>query len=113
MSKPERWQEKLLRTARGMQTGAIVAAILGRDIQQPKYVGKAVVTSDGFVMCNFITKNGESKHGALVSDVDGVCDNLRALVHVCKLTSEQATEFYNIAKAWIAIDYRAVKTWPL
>lgn len=113
MKQDHSWREKVLRASRGTQTGAVIAAILGREIPAPCYLGKAFITSDGYVMCAFKTKTGETKPGAFVSDVAGVTDGLRAVVHHCKLTSEQATSLYNAAKAWVANDYRSVRTWPV
>src|ERR1700744_4954330 len=67
------WKNKGLAAPRGTQFGAIIRCALGVDAGQtvgPRFVGKATKTSDGYVLCDFITRDGQYKMKAFVGSFD-------------------------------------------
>ena len=88
-------------------THAIIAAMLGREPQTPqRYVGKAIVTSDGFVQCNFVDSNGVSHHSAFVSSYEEIEANV---LSVSDLLGIDPDETRQLIASWIAIDYRSAR----
>ena len=100
-----------LAAADGTQTGAILRCALGRNTDAvPRFEGKASVTSDGFVMCNFIDRNGEGHMGAFVGSYDDLLRNLGKLAaHVEKHGRVEVDHkaMLDAIDAWIGCDYRA------
>jgi hypothetical protein len=102
------WKDKAVLATRGSQFGAIINCAFGigaGETTGPRFVGKANVTSDGFVMCDFIDRNGQYRFGAFVgakSDLDG---NVRGLTKHLKLTDKQETEFKAKIASWIGSDW--------
>lgn len=102
------WQNKAIRATEGTQFGAIIRCALGVEgLLVPRFVGKAVITSDGFVQCSFVTRDGEHKHMAFVGAWSDVERNMEGLAAHLKLTRAQAVEFADVIQAWISIDYRS------
>jgi hypothetical protein len=58
---------------------------LGRKIEGPSFDGKALVTSDGFVMCNFTDSYGQYHMGAFVGDISDLDRNVAGLSAHVKL----------------------------
>jgi hypothetical protein len=54
------WKLKVLEGTQGTQSGSILRNVFdaNRDTDYLRFEGKASITLDGFVMCNFIDKNG-------------------------------------------------------
>lgn len=101
--------ERVLDYTSGTKTGAILACALGVRIPAPCFVGKAVVTSDGFVMCSFRGPDGNYHPGAFVGSV---ADLDRNLSNVSSDLGLNAAEYNHLAAAitnWIATDYRPSK----
>lgn len=101
------WCDKAIAATRGTQFGAIVACALGveRDAT-PRFVGKGIVTSDGFLMCGFVDRNGTGHHGALVGAMADCESNISGLSKHLGLSREDDAEFRAVMKAWISQDYR-------
>jgi hypothetical protein len=91
---------------RGTQFGAILACALGFDqAPTPKFVGKAIVTSDGFVQCNFVDKDGVSRHGAFVGSVGDLVRNTKHAADHFKLSTEDRADLFAAINGWIATNY--------
>lgn len=103
---------ELVLETRGTQFGAILAAALGFKIDGPHFVGKAIVTSDGFVQCNFVDRNGVARHSAFVGSVEDLVRNTKGFADYRKLDETDRNALYSAIHGWVAIDYsngRALK----
>lgn len=101
------WQDKACQATAGTQFGAIIRCALSRDMEAtPRFVGKASVTSDGFVMCDFVDRNGTYRHGAFVGAFGDLTGNLSGLSDHLKLDTMERDEFRNVIKAWVGTDWR-------
>lgn len=100
--------DKLLAATAGTQFGAIIrcAYDLERDAC-PRFVGRATVTSDGFLMCSFVDRHGEGHSGAFVGSASDLQRNIDGVTRHCKLSASDAAEFRAKLAAWIATDYRS------
>jgi hypothetical protein len=99
------WKEKAIAATRGTQLGAIMACALDQEIPAPHFNGKASVTSDGFLMCNFTRANGEQHMGALVGAYNDLERNAIGLAAHLKLTDGERREFTDALVGWIGVDY--------
>jgi hypothetical protein len=104
------WQDKAQAATRGTQLGAIIACALGREIDGPRFHGKASVTSDGFVMCSFTGADGREHMGAFVGSLSDLTRNAGGLADHLKLSAEEREAFYDAIKEWIALDYHGSLT---
>ena len=110
-SKKLTWKDKALLATRGSQFGAIIECALGigaGETTGPRFVGKASVTSDGFIMCDFIDRNGQYRFGAFVGGQSDLDRNTRGLIAHLKLTAPEAVKFEAVIKSWIGKDWRKV-----
>lgn len=106
------WKYRAIEATRGPQSqlGAILLAALGKQRNtRPQFVGSATITSDGFIMCSFIGKDGRHHMGAFVGDVADLVRNFRGLADHLKLNDLERVEMFAAVKQWIAVDYRANK----
>jgi hypothetical protein len=103
------WKDKAVAATRGTKTGAILRCALGvaSEPGEAFFTGKASVTSDGFVMCNFTGVNGEHHMGAFVGDVSQLNANVEGLARHLKLNAADKAELLDVIQQWIGIDYRA------
>jgi hypothetical protein len=102
------WKDKALAATNGSQFGAIIRCALGLDAgltTGPRFVGNASVTSDGFVMCNFIDKNGQFRHSAFVGSKDDLTRNFRGLSDHLKLNDKDRAAFRKVLASWISQDW--------
>lgn len=99
------WKDKALAATRGSQLGAIIACAIGREQPVPCFHGKARITSDGFVMCDFTRFNGEHKMGAFVGSLNDLIRNAVGLANHLNLDAEERVEFAERLSGWIATDY--------
>jgi len=67
--------------------------------------GKATVTSDAFVMCNFTKADGERELGAFVGGLDDIEANVTGLAQHLELTATEREEFAKVLEGWIAMEY--------
>lgn len=74
-------------------------------IANPRFSGKATITSDGFVMCNFTASNGENHMGAFVGSVTDLVRNTKGLGDHLKLSDDDRKEFYHTITNWIGMNY--------
>lgn len=105
------WQDRLISATRDTQLGAIARCALaygGVDDVAPCYVGKASITSDGFVMCSFTDTHGRHHMGAFVGDVRDLEHNVQGVADHLSLTPEERAAWFRAVRYWIAQDYRQV-----
>lgn len=101
-------KNKILRgCSTGGQLHAILACVLGEGIPAPHYYGKASVTSDGFVMCSFVDRNGEGHSGAFVGSMGDLERNLDGLASFLHLSVAERDALWQAVEGWIAVDYRS------
>lgn len=108
---PDSWQARAIEATRGNQSrlGAIVMAVLGQTPKEPPAFGLgAVITSDGYIMCDFLTRDGELHTAAFVGAVADLVDNCRGLADHLKLADDERLAFFQSVRAWVKRDYRAV-----
>lgn len=105
------WKDKCVLATRGSQFGAIIECAfgVGKGETTPRFVGNASVTSDGFIMCDFIDRNGQYRRGAFVGGVDDLDRNVRGLIGHLKLLAPEAVEFEAAIKAWVGKDWRQAR----
>jgi hypothetical protein len=99
------WKDKALAATQGSQLGAIVARVLDREIPAPHFNGKAIVTSDGFLLAHFTARNGDRHADAFVGTLIDLQRNVGLLADHLKLTAEERGEFADALAGWIGIDY--------
>jgi len=104
------WRDLAIAATEGSQFGAILHCALGRDKPAPCFHGKAIVTSDGFVQCNFTDSNGNARHMAFVGSAEDLARNGAGLARHLLLGSEATEELRQALQSWIATDYRSGKT---
>lgn len=94
-------KDKLLACTRGTQLGAIIACALGveRDAV-PRFCGKAMLTSDGFIMCNFVDRDGFGHLGAFVGSLDDFDRNVVGVAAHCKLNADDRAMFFQVMDDW-------------
>ncbi len=100
---------RLIEATQGNQTrlGAVVLAAIGRRPDNPPYLsGRATITSDGLLMCDFTSKDGVFHPGALVGDDEDFARNLLGLCNHCQLSNDEKTEFLARVNHWIEFDHR-------
>lgn len=107
MAKVTLWQDRLLAATNGSRLGAIARCALGRNADEsyPAFTGKASVTSDGFIMCDFVDREGTPHMGAFVGAVDDLRTNVLGVAAHLKLTEAERAAWFKVVQEWIAIDY--------
>lgn len=103
------WQYRAIEATQGPNTklGAILLAVLRKQRNtRPQFVGSATITSDGFIMCDFIAGNGRYHYGAFVCAVEDLVHNFRGLAEHLRLKDSEAEEMFNEVRSWIGRDYR-------
>ena len=103
------WKQAAVTAAHGTQTGAIVAAALDVRIPAPHFGRNACVTSDGFVMADFVDARGNMRHGAFVGPVSDLIANVRRLADFMELEPEQRSELFKAIRGWVSQDYSSAK----
>jgi hypothetical protein len=107
MTKVTLWQDRLLAATDGSQLGAIARCALGRneDESYSAFTSRATVTSDGFIMCDFVDREGTPHMGAFVGAIDDLRRNVLGVAAHLKLTEAERTAWFKVIQEWIAIDY--------
>ena len=101
------WQDKAIAATRGTQLGAVIECALDRGrAKLPRFEGKAIVTSDGYLQCDFVDKTGAGHHGAFIGHVSELSNNVEGLAKHLKLVPAQHNELTADIAAWIGTDYR-------
>lgn len=101
-------KNKIVAASRGTMTGALVACALGLERDAlPRYVGTGIITSDGWLMCNFVDRDGTFHPGAFVGAADDLAANIAHLARYMKLGEADGKELAKIMGDWIGQNYRA------
>ena len=109
INKSMSWQDKALAATNGSQFGAILRCALDRNEPDdvPCFNGKASVTSDGFVMCNFIDRDGRCHLGAFVGSATDLHRNVAGLANHLKLNVADHNAMRAAIANWIGRDWRS------
>lgn len=103
-------QKKILAVTQNGQFGAILRCAL--DVERdalPRFTGRAMVTSDGFVMCNFVDSSGQVRMGAFVGSKADLVQNVEGLSRWLKLSPEDERELRTLVDGWLGIEIIHVK----
>lgn len=107
MTMPEGLANKIWEGSGATQTHAIIACALGRDpMTTARFVGKATITSDGFIMCDFIDHDGQGRRGAFVGSWGELEANLIQLARLLGLTTQEHHQVVELVESWVGKDYR-------
>jgi hypothetical protein len=100
--KKANWKDRALTAANGTQTGAILRAALGRNVKGAtrQYGEHAVITSDGYVMADFVDQRGEGHFGAFVGSYDQMLRNFGRLAAHCDFAGTEHKELLDAVDAW-------------
>jgi hypothetical protein len=107
------WQYRAVAATKGNQSqlGCILLAVIGKNAKHPpQFICGASITSDGFIMCSFVDRDGVGHMGAFVGSVSDLVTNFRGLADFLKLNDVDRTEMFDKVRAWIKTDYRTKKT---
>ena len=110
--KPET-KEKILKVTIGSQFGAVLRCAMNveRDAV-PRFSGKAMVTSDGFVMCNFVGSDGQMRMGAFVGSKADLWKNVLGISTFLKLDKQDIADLTTLIDAWLGLEIIAVTGKP-
>ena len=78
-----------------------------KDQPSPRFSGKASVTSDGYVMCDFTDNRGEFHPGAFVGSMTDLTDNVNRLKTHLHLGNTDQQKLDALVASWIGSDWRA------
>ena len=99
------WKEKALAATRQSMLGAVVACALGHETEPPCFHGKATVSSDGLVCCDFKDGAGNLHFGAAVGSLDDLERNVVGLSRHLDLVESERAAFAEVLVAWIGEEY--------
>lgn len=103
------WRLKLIEATRGNQSlmGCLVLAAIGKEPSNPPFFrGKARITNQNEVLCDFVGKDRIYHSMARISDDEDLVQNLVRLTVHCDLTDDERVEFLARVNAWIEHDDR-------
>lgn len=103
MARP--WKQRALAATRDSRFGAILSAATGTEIEAPCFTSQAAVTSDGYIMADFIGSDGRYHLGAFVGSASDIVRNTRGLADHLALTGADRRELFATIKGWIGTDY--------
>lgn len=101
-------------TGEPTRLGAIIRAVTRTELKMPapKFIGQAIVTSDGHVMCSFQGRDGRYHGGAYLGTFEEVVLNWRGLADHLQaqgMKDEQREVMFKALVDWVATDYRSEK----
>jgi len=90
------------------QTQAIIAAAYNLpDRSLPTFGSRCIITSDGFIMADFTSRDGEHHSGAFVGAHEDLLANIASFISHFELNPSQADDLRAKIKAWPSQDYRS------
>ena len=104
---PNLFVKRILEVTSDTRTGCILRAMFHdpRDYL-PRYDRKAIITSDGYLMCGYTDRHGNYHPGAFVGSAFELTRNLIALCVFAKLSGDEILALGDAADEWIGTDYR-------
>lgn len=104
------WQYKAIAATRGNQSrlGCILIAMMGLsgDHGCPRIGTSAIITSDGYIMARFQTRDRVMHENAMICTVSDLIQNLRGLADHLKLNEKDREAMFAVARSWVQTDYR-------
>ena len=88
------------------QLHAILACAAGKDTKwggAPQFHGKAYITSDRFIMCNFTDAKGRGHMGAFVGSLSDLDRNVEGLCAHLKLNDAGKHEVKHLVNVWLGL----------
>jgi hypothetical protein len=108
------WERALYLATKGHRLGAMICCAFGwRRNDIPRFEGKAMISSDGMVLCNFVTSNGQRHTGAFAGTMADVIRNVRGVADHCRLDAEERAQFFKTMREWFQDDYRPLSSGPV
>lgn len=104
----QQWEDRVVSATCGNAThlGCILLTALDRPADDPpRFVGKASVTSDGFIMCGYVDRAGDHHPGAFVGSWDDLEANLRGLSRHLALDPQDHAALFATVQRWIGLNY--------
>jgi hypothetical protein len=95
------WKQRALAATSGSQFGAIVAAALGEEIPAPCFRGRPSITSDGYLMCDFVDRDGNGRMGAFVGSLADVVRNTCGLADHLGLKGAERADYVAAISRWV------------
>jgi hypothetical protein len=97
----------MLMLSHGSKFGAIIKCALGdEDGSNPEFIGRAVISKEGFVYCDFIDADGRAHPDAFVGAVSDPDGNVAGLSTHLQLNERERGKFEVTIRDWINTDYR-------
>ena len=101
------WQDTALAATRGSRLGAMLACALGRNPESgPRFIGRANISSDGYIFADFVDSREQYHFGALAGAASDLERNVKGLAAHCNFSKSQTLELQAAVTKWIASDYR-------
>lgn len=103
------WRLRLIEATQGNRSilGCVVIAAIGHRSENPPYlVGKATVTNDGQVLCDFVERGGTYYFNARIGDDEDFARNIAGLAVAAGLDDLERIEFLARVNNWIGRDER-------
>jgi hypothetical protein len=99
------WQDRAIAATRGNQTqfGTILLNALNRNQNGafPQFHGRASLTVDGYVLCNFTDRDGHLHHGAFMGELADVVRNTDDLAAHLHLSDEERASLRGVIERWL------------
>lgn len=105
------WKDKALEATGGNKTqfGAILECAFdpdhSRPMSFPRFTGKAIVTSDGFVQCSFYDRNGTFRQSAFIGSLRDLHSNAVRLAEFLEFSEDDRDALFKALRAWVDTDY--------
>jgi hypothetical protein len=109
-TKKQNWKTLAYSATRGTQLGAIYCCAFDRPTSNPRFHGKATVTSDGFILCDFTNRHGWRMPGAFVGSIGDLRRNVAGLAAHLRLSDADRAELETGINQWIGVDYSAKRS---
>jgi hypothetical protein len=100
---------KILRhTIEGGKLHCILRSAFGMASNKhfPRFGNSAIITSDGYVMADFVDAEGLGHHSAFVGAWDDIARNVQGLMDHMKLNDDDRSALAAAMMNWISRDYR-------
>ena len=99
------WRDRAIAATRGNQTqfGTILLNALNRNQEGsfPQFHGRASLTVDGYVMCDFTDREGCHHYGAFVGGLEDVVNNTDRLAAFLRLSDEDRANLRDAIEKWL------------